>query len=295
MTVLFRHASRASKGARPYQEDTAAIWPDLLASGAVGAAVGQTDAVPLVLAVLADGMGGHVGGALASRMVCEALLDSLIDKPSTVVLTGNAANPMALKPEARSTTALIQRLAAGLEAANRAVAKKVDEKPGLNGMGATAVAIHLEHGRLLWISVGDSPLYLYRAGEIVQVNQDHSLAPEIDKLAESGQISWDEAKSDARRHYLRSAVTGTQIELIDVPEQPLALEVGDILVLASDGIQTLDKEKIADDISAIERLPVVAGPSRADAIAERLILAVDGARQPHQDNTTLIVIEVVAA
>jgi PPM family protein phosphatase len=280
--LQFRHASRASKGGRPYQEDTAAVWPDLQ-----GAASAEK-----VVAVLADGMGGHVGGALASRMVCEALLGSLIDEKPTVMLTGEP--PAKAQTAQDATTALIRRLAGGLEAANQSVARKVDEKPGLNGMGATAVALHLEQGKLLWISVGDSPLYLYRGGDLVQVNEDHSLAPEIDKLAKAGKISEAEAANDPRRHYLRSAVTGTQIEMIDVPEQPLVLREGDFLILASDGIQTLSHEEIAEHVAACERARQSHTETRADAIAGRLIGAVDRAGHPHQDNTTIIVIEVVA-
>ncbi|MFM2422137.1 MAG: hypothetical protein RL291_667 [Pseudomonadota bacterium] len=280
MTLLLRHASRASKGARPYQEDTAAVWPELVGD----------QGTQKVVAVLADGMGGHVGGALASRMVCEALLESLIGGQKTVVLTSDPAKPQT--PGSSDVTALIRRLALGLEAANGSIARKVDEKPGLNGMGATAVALHLENGQLLWISVGDSPLYLYRAGDLVQINQDHSLAPEIDKLAEAGKISWDDAKNDARRHYLRSAVTGTQIEMIDVPEQPLKLAVGDVLVLASDGIQTLERDEIARHIFACETTRAPNSPTLATRVADRLLQAVDGAGHPHQDNTTIVVVEV---
>ena len=82
-----------------------------------------------------------------------------------------------------------------------------------------------------WVSVGDSPLMLFRRGEIALLNEDHSLAPELDRLAEIGSITEDEAKRDPRRHMLRSAITGDEIELVDVSRNPLRIETGDFIIL----------------------------------------------------------------
>ena len=95
-----------------------------------------------------------------------------------------------------------------------------------------------------WVSVGDSPLFLLRRGEILLLNEDHSLAPEIDKLAAAGKMTWEDAKADPRRHFLRSALTGADIDLIDRSRRPLALEPGDVVILASDGIHTLSEPDI---------------------------------------------------
>jgi protein phosphatase len=137
-----------------------------------------------------------------------------------------------------------------------------------------------------WVSVGDSPLFLVRKGEIVLLNEDHSLAPELDKLAAAGRISWETARNDPRRHFLRSALTGADIDLVDRSRRPLSLEAGDVVVLASDGIHTLR----SDDIRRLVDEAAAAGPA---AIAEALLGAIDAAAEAYQDNTTVVVVRVV--
>jgi serine/threonine protein phosphatase PrpC len=135
------------------------------------------------------------------------------------------------------------------------------------------------------VSVGDSPLYLVRRGEIARLNEDHSLAPMLDRLVADGRLSPDQAKVDPRRHYLRSAVSGEELDLIDVSRRPLTLESGDVVIVASDGIHTLGDEAIA-------RLVATHASHGADATAAALIDAVDRAGDTMQDNTTVIVIAV---
>jgi protein phosphatase len=245
--VAFQYATRAAKGARNYQEDAAGV---------------RADGGGLV-AVLADGMGGHVGGALASELACTCFLHAF----------------------ATSAGVVRARLAEALELANAAIAAKTAETPKLSGMGCTLVAVALrpEPDRIEWVSVGDSPLFLVRMGEIVRLNEDHSLAPEIDRLAAAGSISWDAARADPRRHVLRSALTGTEIDLIDRPQLPRALLPGDVVILASDGIHSIAEADIA-------RLASAAGTPAA--AAEALLAAVDAAGEPYQDNTTVVVVRV---
>jgi protein phosphatase len=259
--LKFQHASRASQGARPYQEDASAVWPgcDI---GVPSASAGPPDGTALV-AVLADGMGGHAGGALASNTICRTVLASFAEAGG----------------EGRG------RLKLSLAAANQAIGEKVAANPQLAGMGATLVGATIGEDGLSWISVGDSPMYLYRAGELVQLNEDHSLAPVIDRLVEQGRMSPEEARADPRRHYLRSAVTGEEIDLIDAPERPLELAPGDIVVIASDGLHTLEPGTVRDVLASY-------ASNGADAIADALIAAVAEANEPHQDNTTVVVILV---
>jgi PPM family protein phosphatase len=246
--VHFVHASRASKGARNYQEDASGVreGPDLL------------------IAVLADGMGGHAGGALASGLACMFFLEAL----------------------EKSSGDVSARLVEALGMANAAIAHEVAGKPELSGMGCTLVGATFGPLGVEWVSVGDSPLYLVRKGELVVLNEDHSLAPEIDKLAVMGRISEAAAKADPRRHFLRSALTGGEIELIDRSHRPLSLQPGDAVVLASDGIHSISP-------SAIARL--VAEASTPEEGADALLAAVEAAREPHQDNTTVIVVRVSAS
>jgi PPM family protein phosphatase len=161
----------------------------------------------------------------------------------------------------------------------------VEEHPALAGMGCTLVGAAFTPSGIEWVSVGDSPVFLVRGEEIVVLNEDHSLAPEIDKLAAAGKISWEAALADPRRHFLRSALTGGEIELVDCSMRPLALTAQDIVIIASDGIHTLAH----DDIREITRAHASGG---SGAIADALLAQVAERRQPYQDNTTLFVVRV---
>jgi len=154
-------------------------------------------------------------------------------------------------------------------------------------MGSTLIGAAFSAEGVQWISVGDSPLYLYRRGEIAVLNEDHSLAPELDRLVAAGRLSEAEARRDPRRHMLRSAVTGDEIDMIDISQQPLPLEAGDYVVLASDGVETLDTREIARIIKGY-------GADGAEAVARGIIRAVDAVRQPHQDNATVLVVRRLA-
>ncbi len=256
----FQYASRASQGARSYQEDAAAVrvgpGEDAHAAGSDGRATELT-------AALADGMGGHAGGALASSTACETFLAAYSSSSGEVPA----------------------RLEEAMLLANLAIAGQVEENPALNGMGCTLIGTTFSAPGVEWVSVGDSPLFLVRKGEIVLLNEDHSLAPEIDKLAEAGKISWDAARSDPRRHFLRSALTGTEIDLVDRSRRPLALQPDDVVVLASDGIHTLGHPEILRVVGAY----AAEGP---EAIAEALIRTVEAARDPFQDNITVVAVQV---
>jgi protein phosphatase len=262
--VAISWAGRASKGARSYQEDAFAIAAGPSAQGAT--ASDDTSTAAELTAVLADGMGGHAGGALASTAACRTFIAAF----------------------ASSSGDVQARLDEALQLANLAIAEAVAEDPALSGMGCTLVGAAFGPGGLEWVSVGDSPLFLVRNGEIATLNEDHSLAPEIDKLAQAGKISWETARNDPRRHFLRSAVTGTEIELVDRSRRPLALEASDVIVLASDGIHTLAQDTILSVVSD----HAASGPG---AVADALLAAVEAAGDEFQDNTTVVVVRVNAA
>ncbi len=257
--MLFDIAIRASQGARRAQEDSALAWP--LSDGSADRLGLPGVDTARMAAVLCDGMGGHIGGALASRTASEAFLPALLQHQGA---SGD-------------------RLMHALEQANIAITDQINRDPTVNGMGSTLVGIEVDADGLWWVSVGDSLLYLWRRGEIVSLNADHSLAPEIDKLAATGKITWAAAQADPRRHYLRSALTGDEIEMIDLAEQAAPLLPGDIVVLASDGLNTLDSQTIAHTVGT-------RADAGAAAIAAQLLRGVEAAREPHQDNTTLVVI-----
>lgn len=201
MAAQWRGEGSQHQGRRPYQEDSWAV-----------ATLGDGS----LLAIVADGMGGHAGGAVASRLAVDAFVKA--------VEQGGG-------------------LADGLQDANEAVRLGALGKPDLNGMGATVVAAHVRGDEVRWISVGDSPFYLVSAGKLERLNADHSMAPQIDALVERGMLTAEEAEHHPGRHTLREAVMGDPLTLIDKGSRRLV--AGDRLLLCSDGVQTLTVEQIA--------------------------------------------------
>ena len=244
-------------GKRAYQEDDFRItgFPD-----------GDPDGCDLLL-VLADGMGGHRGGAWASRLTVSTFVDTF----------------------GRATGGAVARLRAALDAANAAVGRCAAEHGQYAGMGCTLVACVVTDGATArWISVGDSPLWRVRTGYgggLERLNADHSMRPVLEDLVRLGRMTEEEIQGGAA-HQLRSAVTGERLTLVDEAAQPVRLGIGDGIVLASDGLETLSEEEI-------RRL--CAGCRPAAAVVSDLLEAVEAAGWPSQDNATVVVYRHVAA
>lgn len=295
--TTFEYAVCATRGDRSYQEDAAVFWPGPATFRL------ETDVPPpaegTMMAILADGMGGHAGGAIASQATCETFLAGM----SGVVDLGpykrtGAERTVPLNVDAQDETTVpaqhitpISDLLAALYAANAEIAKQTAANPALSGMGTTLVGVAFkgaatdtgDTASLDWVSVGDSPLYLFRGGEIALLNEDHSLAPALDLLAAEGTITTEAARNDPRRHMLRSAVTGEELDMIDLSRKPLTLQPGDIIVLASDGIHTLNEAEIARIVAAYI-------DDGCQGIANALVRSIENQRMPHQDNATIMVI-----
>ena len=245
-----RFAARQIPGQREYQEDDYGLLD--------GRDLGLDGSEHSMLLV-ADGMGGHVGGATASGLLSKTFVE---------------VYPQAAGP-------IVDRLRHCLEAANTAMADAIAENPALDSMGSTLVATVVSSEGLNWISVGDSPLWLFREGKLERLNADHSMAPVLADLVATGRMTAEEAAQDPSRHSLRSAVMGDDIHLIDVSSQPVAVEQGDRLLLASDGLLTLSEQEIAAILKKTQDAPL------GDSVAA-LIQAVEAAEHPHQDNTTVL-------
>lgn len=210
--------------------------------------------------LVADGMGGHAGGAMASRTVIEAFAAGFRD----------------------SRGAISERLEDSLWRANRAVENAVRESPSLRGMGATLAAAHIAGGRFLrWLSVGDSPMWRLSNGKLMRLNRDHSMTPLLRQLVELGYMTPGEAAMNRRNHRLRSVVMGADIPLIDLQDDAVKLEPGDVLIVASDGIETLGENEIA--------AVAVANATSPAAMVTALLGAVRAKRMPRQDNATVVV------
>ncbi len=209
------------------------------------------------VAVVADGMGGHAGGSVASRVAVRAFVE-------------------AYAPEGR----VAHRLRAALDRANEAIGHAVDSDRALDGMGTTLVAAALTTDGLEWISVGDSRLCLYRAGRLKRLNADHSMAPVIAAMREMD----PEAAAGMKAHELRSALVGRTIAKIDTSATPERLQPGDLVLLASDGLDTLDDEEAAAIIAARRS-------NGLEAVKDALLAAVNARGSATQDNATVALLE----
>lgn len=209
------------------------------------------------LFAVADGMGGHQGGEVASLTAVEALSESF----------GNARRADDLVEAAKE--------------ANRAVWRKAQADDALRGMGTTltAVAVVQEEGeeRLAILNIGDSRAYLMRHGDLDQLTEDHSL---VEELVRTGQISETEAESHPRRNILTRAV-GIEEE-VEADVWQIAPAPGDRVLLCSDGLV----REVADNqiASMLRRL---ADPKEA---ARELVAKAKN--EGGSDNITVVVIDV---
>ena len=265
MLTGFTYAARAIVGARDNQED-ACQFAEVDGAGTVPlgrSGVGSGGRGANLLAVLADGTGGHAGGAEASGAACAAFVSAYTDSAGT----------------------LGARLAGALDKSNRAISAALERDRALEGMGSTLVAAAFSSGGVAWVSVGDSPLFLFRGEKLYQLNEDHSLAPVLDGLAARGEMSFAEAETHPRRHFLRAALTGGIIELVDLRQAALPLREGDWVLLASDGVESLSHEELADVMAACS------GGS-ADEMVAAVLAAVEAKGESAQDNATVMGVRV---
>ncbi|WP_403021792.1 Stp1/IreP family PP2C-type Ser/Thr phosphatase [Salinibacterium sp. GXW1014] len=210
------------------------------------------------LFVVADGMGGHAGGDIASAIAVNRIAEA------------DRAFNSAHDAEFALQSALI--------AANSLIAETVFDHPELTGMGTTVTAILRVDHQLAIAHIGDSRLYLYRAGVLEQVTIDHTF---VQRLVDSGRITAEEAAVHPRRSVLMRVLGDVEAS----PEIDTAIvetEPGDRWVLCSDGLSSyVTEEKIAATLKS--------HPSPKDA-AERLVR--ESLDQGAPDNVTVVVVDV---
>ncbi len=250
MALEFELAGSQIDGARDYQED-AFLTTNLT----------DANGKPSALIVIADGMGGHAAGNVASNMAVQAFNKHV----SANYPTDNISDVL--------EQAVVK--------ANNSIKETVAETPALSGMGCTMVAVILEDGKMWWASVGDSHCYLIRNRELIKKNADHSYGGFLDRMEADGTPV--DAEPGLSRNMLMSAVTGEDINEIDVSSEPLELEAGDKVLLCSDGLDTLSSGKIIQYSDWSE------SPKEC---ADALMQAVEEANMPRQDNTTAVVVTV---
>lgn len=161
------------------------------------------------LFIVADGMGGHRGGEVASAVAIRSFLAF---------------------EEANRRMPPLRRLREGIAAADRAVLEMAGGNPELAGMGTTFTAVLVEGGVFLG-HVGDSRAYIWRDGELRLMTRDHSL---VERMVREGRISRREARTHPQRNIILRALGirgGTEADLDEVEARP-----GDRLLLCSDGL-----------------------------------------------------------
>ncbi len=247
-------ASAISIGGRECQED--AIVTDFPQGGGVG------------LVVLSDGMGGHAAGDVASKIVVTEVFSEL------KLRTGNRDG---FERDIRRI------LCDAAQIANECVLSHTTTHPGTTGMGATLLATVLIGDRLHWISVGDSPLLLFRDGRLTRLNEDHSLAPQIDLLVRAGLMAPERGRNHPDRSCLTSVLIGLEIPRIDCPDRPVQLRQGDVVIAATDGLEFLEEEEIEEVLLKLSDAP-------SAEIAAELMMRIEAMADPWQDNVTFAVI-----
>ncbi len=192
---------------------------------------------PLELFIVSDGMGGEAHGEVASAIAVETISEhcqSAEVNPS-IPLFGET------HPELSART---NRLASAVNLANSRIYEASERDPGQHGMGATVVAAWLEGPKLCLVHVGDSRVYLLRAGALEQLTADHSLVAE---QVRRGFISPQQAESSELQNVLTRALGPHQQIELDAAEHPL--KPGDILILCTDGLtRMVSDEEIASTL-----------------------------------------------
>ena len=236
MTLVLRYAARSDRGlVRSSNQDSVYAGPRLLA--------------------LADGMGGHAAGEVASKVVIASLAPLDDDEPGDDLLA---------------------QLREAVANGNAAIAELVSQDPDLDGMGTTLTAVLFAGTRLGLVHVGDSRAYLLRGGQFAQITRDDSF---VNELLEQGRITPEEAAVHPQRSLLLKALTGHEVEpSLTVREA----RSGDRYLICSDGLSGM----VSDETLA-EAVQIPDPQQCADRMIE---LALKGGGT---DNVTVIIADVV--
>ncbi|MCW2541968.1 MAG: pstP [Frankiales bacterium] len=236
MSLTLKYAVRSDRGlVRNNNEDSVYAGPRLLA--------------------IADGMGGHAAGEVASKIVIGTL------------------EPL---DEDRPVADLIGTLREVVADANAALAQSVEDDSTLEGMGTTLTAIRFAGTRIALVHVGDSRAYLMRGGQLSQITHDDTY---VQSLVDSGRLTPEEATHHPRKSVILRAMTGTEVDPdISIREA----RIGDRYLLCTDGLS---------DVVSSETLLDTLAEGTPQGCADRLIeLALRGGGP---DNVTCIVADVV--
>jgi serine/threonine protein phosphatase PrpC len=236
VSLVLRYAARSDRGlVRANNEDSVYAGARLLA--------------------LADGMGGHAAGEVASQLVIAALAHLDDDEPG-----GD----------------LLAKLDTAVRSGNAAIAAQVEMEPDLEGMGTTLTAILFAGSHLGLVHIGDSRGYMLRDGELTQITKDDTF---VQTLVDEGRITREEAHSHPQRSLIMRALTGHEVEPTLTIREARA---GDRYLLCSDGLS----DPVSDE-TIHEALQI---PDVAESAYRLIELALRGGGP---DNVTVVVADVV--
>lgn len=239
----------------------------------------ESDGTPSLLAVVADGIGGHQAGEVAARLAVDTLV--------RILAASSGRQP-------------VKQLRAAVVEAGRVIARASSESQDLNGMGSTIAVTWIIGPRLYTANVGDSRIYLFRGGTLRQISTDHTW---VQEALEHGVITPDEAHDHPHAHVLRRHLGGVQEPQPDLrlrlspdesdarstANQGLRLRSGDQVMLCSDGLSDMVTDpEIADVLGKDAPTPAtqaLVDLARArggfDNITVILATVPPGVRRPH--------------
>jgi serine/threonine protein phosphatase PrpC len=228
----------------------------------------------LGLYLVADGMGGHAAGEVASRLASQVIETFINDTRGADV---NTTWPFPYDP-ALSLDG--NRLIAAFRLANRRITAAMQGDEALRGMATTAAAILANKGKPVVAHVGDSRVYLWHDGTLTQITQDHSW---VNEQVRAGVLTEADARHHPWRHVVTRALSGGDDPDVDVRE--LDVQTGDRILICSDGLSgVVPPERVAEIIS--QQAPLV-------QICQDLIDAANQAGGP--DNITVAMLQVDVA
>ncbi len=228
----------------------------------------------LGLFVVADGMGGHAAGEIASRVAVEAIEKFIAD---TVTIDPDKTWPVPYDP---NLSVDANRLKGAFQIANRGIADRMGTSEDLHGMATTASAILLGRSVAVVGHVGDSRVYLLRGGALRRLTADHSW---VEEQVRAGTMSASAARQHPWRNVVTRALSGGEDPQVDLTE--VTLEVGDRVLVCSDGLSTV----MPDD-----RIGALLGRHRdLAAVCEALVAATNDGGGP--DNVTTLILQVDAS
>ena len=207
------------------------------------------------LMIVADGMGGHRGGATASRLAAETVKAQYLGSESEDI-------PTALRDS--------------LSRANARIYSEAQSNPELRGMGTTTSVLAVRNDQGWLAHVGDSRIYMIRNEQIEQLTDDHSL---VATMVREGLLTSQEAESHPRRNVLQRSMGVAEDVEIDV-RGPIELKEGDTFILCSDGLHGVVKE---EELLRVAKMPI-------DSAADEFLRLALSRGAP--DNVTVIVARV---